>query len=95
MTELSMQARKIIKDENICGGVPILEGTRIRVSDVALAYDFQGMTAEEIAEELSLEVSDIFSALTYYSENLEEIRREIQERKRCLQKNSSFCLFNS
>lgn len=58
-----------------------MEGTRIRVSDVAFYYDFKGESPEQVAEDFSLSVADVFSALTYYFEHPEEIRTEIRERE--------------
>ncbi len=81
MTQVTLQARRIMKQEGICGGVPLLEGTRVRISDIAVEYDFRGLRPEEIAEEFSISVADVFAALTYYYEHLEEIRKEIEERK--------------
>lgn len=86
MTQLILQARKIIKREDICGGVPTLEGTRVRVSDVAIEYDFRNLRPEEIAEEFSLSVADVFAALTYYYEHLDEIRKEVEERRAFFEK---------
>lgn len=81
MTQLIVQSRKIVKQKDVCGGVPILEGTRIRVSDITIEYEFHGLKPEEIAEEFSLSLADIFAALTYYYEHLAEIRKEIEERR--------------
>jgi len=86
MAQLTVSAREITKNKDICEGVPILAGTRVRVSDIAGVYDFQGMTPEQIAEEFSLSVADVFSALTYYYEHLEDIRQEIQSRKAFFEK---------
>ncbi len=87
MQELITSARKIVRKAGICEGVPLLEGTRIRVSDIALFYDFRGLTPEEIVNEYpSLTIADIFSALTYYAENREEIRREIKNREEFFRK---------
>ena len=81
MPQLEIQARKIVRKEGICGGVPIVEGTRIRVSDVAIQYDFKGESPEQVAEDFSLSVADVFSALTYYFEHPQEIREEIRDRE--------------
>mgnify|MGYP001612561287 CR=1 FL=1 len=81
MPELEIQARKIVRKEGTCGGVPILEGTRVRVSDVVVHYDFKGKSPEKVAEEFSLSVADVFSALTYYFEHPGEIREEIRVRE--------------
>lgn len=81
MAQLVVQSRGIVTQKNICGGVPLLEGTRIRVSDIAIEYDFHGLKPEEIAKEFSLSLPDVFTALTYYYEHLHEIRKEIEERR--------------
>jgi uncharacterized protein (DUF433 family) len=79
MTQLTV-GRKIVKRKTVCGGVPLIEGTRIRVSDIAAAYDFRGLRPEAIAREFSLSLADVFAALTYYYGHREEIRKELQER---------------
>lgn len=76
------EAKTVVKDPEICGGDPILEGTRVRVSDVVVAVDHRGWTAEEVVQEFpSLRIQDVYAALTYYYERPEEIRQEIQARE--------------
>ncbi len=36
---------------NVCGGKPRIAGRRIRVQDIAIAYEQQGMTPSEIVED--------------------------------------------
>lgn len=86
MAQLIVQSRNIVRQKNVCDGVPLLEGTRIRVSDIAIEYDFHGLKPEEIAEEFSLSLPDVFTALTYYYKHLGEIRKEIEERKNFFEK---------
>lgn len=82
MQQEMIQARKIVRNKDICGGVPIVEGSRIRISDIAVLYDFEGLKPEQIADEFpTISIADVFSALTYYTEHREEIRKEIKERK--------------
>ncbi len=54
-------------------------GRRIKVRDIAIWHDRMGMTADEIASEYELELSQIFAALTYYFDNREQIDRSIRE----------------
>lgn len=85
LDEMISEARAVVRDPEVCGGVPILEGTRIRVSDVVVAYDHHELTPEEIAGEFpTLEIQDVHSALSYYHARPLEIRAEIQEREDAL-----------
>ncbi|MFB6192956.1 MAG: DUF433 domain-containing protein [Candidatus Nanohaloarchaea archaeon] len=53
-------AREIVSDQEILGGEPFLEGTRIRVSDIAVKYEELGYTIEEIGKAYErLEKEDI------------------------------------
>ncbi|MDO8508243.1 MAG: DUF433 domain-containing protein [Nanoarchaeota archaeon] len=64
---------KIIINEKIRFGKPIIEGTRITVDEVlgALAG---GMTYEEIEEEYGLKKEDILAALYYATKIIAEER---------------------
>lgn len=81
--EMVSEAKSIVREADVCGGVPTLEGTRIRVSDVVVAYDHQGLSPDEVAAEFEgLKVQDVHSALAFYHARPEEIREEIRERER-------------
>lgn len=82
MGKPASEIKSVVKDPAICGGVATLEGTRIRVSDVVVAYDYHDLTPEEIASEFpALGLQDIHAALAYYHSRPEEIREEIRERE--------------
>lgn len=57
------------------GGEPRIEGHRVRVRDVVLARDLDGLTPEEIAASVypSLSLAQVYSALAYYEDHREEI----------------------
>ncbi len=78
-----IEKRHINADVRVCGGKPCVTGTRIRVWDIHVWHDFQGMTPEEIVAEFSqLSVADVHAALTYYHDNrelLEEQNRQAEE----------------
>ncbi len=82
-------ARDIVENKSVCGGVPVLEGTRIRVSDIVIEYEHKGLSPEEIATEFpTLSVADVFSALKYYYEHPQKIREEIEKREKLFLKTS-------
>lgn len=72
----------ITKDERVCGGNPIIEGTRMRVIDIVIEYDRLGYSPDQIVDShphLSLE--QVHDALSYYYENRDALDQEIELRK--------------
>lgn len=66
----------IVKVEGVCGGEAIIEGTRIAVWHVADYYYRAGMSAEEILADWDyLTAAQVFSALAYYHDYEEEMKR--------------------
>lgn len=62
----------------VCGGRPRIAGHRIRVQDVAIWHESLGMTPDEIVgEHPGLGLADVYAALAYYHEHLDEIRANI------------------
>lgn len=69
----------IIQDPDICFGQPCIEGTRIRVLDIAIEYDRLGHTPDRIAESHpGLTLAHIHAALVYYYEHMKEIDQAIR-----------------
>jgi uncharacterized protein (DUF433 family) len=57
----------IVKDERHSDGAPTIEGTGIRVVNVACAYEHDGYSPDEIAEFYpALSLEDIHTAIAYY-----------------------------
>jgi uncharacterized protein (DUF433 family) len=68
----------ITTNENIGGGSPIIEGTRIRIIDI-IAYYKLGYTAEDLTRAYPhLSLSQIYDALSYYYDNKKEVDDEIE-----------------
>lgn len=62
---------RIVSDPEICGGRPVIRGTRMRVSDVLDALA-QGATQEALIEDFDyLTSDDISAALLYASQSLD------------------------
>lgn len=70
---------RITRTPGVCGGKACIEGHRIRVMDIAIMYENQGMSANEIVEQYpSITLGDVHAALAYYYDNIEEIREDIR-----------------
>jgi len=63
----------------ICGGRPRIVGHRIRVQDVVVWHDRLGLSPDEIVTHYpSITLADVYAALAYYHDHLQEIRSQIQ-----------------
>jgi uncharacterized protein (DUF433 family) len=62
--DLALQAR-IISDPQICGGRPVIKGTRMRVSDIVEAFAAGATRSEMLADFPYLADEDISAALAY------------------------------
>lgn len=70
----------ITTDPNICGGSPIITGTRFPVRSVVIYLLHYGLTPEELAARFPhLTLGQIHDALAYYYDNREEIEKDIAE----------------
>ena len=78
-----VEKRHIAIDPHICGGKPCIKGTRVRVWDIHVWHDLQGMAPEEIVAEFpQVTVADVHAALVYYHDHrviLEERDRQAQQ----------------
>jgi len=56
------------------GGSPVIVGTRTKVIDIAIRYEFGGMTPDQIIEQFPhLTLAQIHDALSYYYEHKSEL----------------------
>lgn len=77
----------ITRKAGICGGNPIIRGTRMRVIDIAIEYDRLGYSPDHIVDlhpYLSLE--QVHDALSYYYENRDALDQEMELRKNRIEK---------
>jgi uncharacterized protein (DUF433 family) len=69
----------ITKDPEVCGGRACIDGTRIRVVDIA-CLQREGYTPEKMLEVYpSLNLAQVHAALAYYYDHSEEIESALQE----------------
>jgi uncharacterized protein (DUF433 family) len=64
-------APRIVVDENVRFGRPVIKGTRVPVETVVSKLA-GGMTVEEVAEEYGLTRDDVLAALTYAARTVSE-----------------------
>jgi uncharacterized protein (DUF433 family) len=72
MTEI---APRIVVDEQIRSGRPVIKGTRVPV-DVVLGQLAAGLSADEVAEKYSVARDDVLAVLSYAAKTLgnEDVR---------------------
>jgi len=65
----------IVRDPEHSDGAPTIEGTGIRVKDVAIAYEHSGYEPDEITQLYpDLSLREVHRALAYYYEHIDEFR---------------------
>lgn len=65
----------IVRDREHSDGAPTIEGTGIRVKDVAEAYEHSGYDPDEITQLYpDISLSDVHRALAYYYDHIDEFR---------------------
>ena len=64
----------------VCGGKARIAGHRIRVQDVAIWHEYQGLSPDEIvAQYPQITLADVYAALSYYHDHRDEIHRQMEE----------------
>ena len=67
----------IVRDPQLRGGRPIIAGTGVTVRTIVGYYKL-GMTPEETATEMGLDLASVYAALAYYHLNVDEIEADIR-----------------
>jgi len=67
----------IVRDPEMHSGRPTIAGTGVTVRAIAGLYKL-GFNAEEIADEMSLQLAQVYAALTYYHLHTDEIEADIK-----------------
>lgn len=64
----------------VCGGKPCIAGTRIRVQDIYVWHELQGISADEITSRYpQVNMSDVYAALAYYWDHRDEMQRQMAD----------------
>lgn len=75
----------IVRVQGICGGRPVIEGTRLSVK-LIVGWARMGMKPQEIAAQYpDVSIVQVADALAYYEDHPEEIEAEFAEEQRYIQ----------
>jgi uncharacterized protein (DUF433 family) len=66
---------------HVAGGKPRIAGHRITVQNIVIWHERMGRSADEIAAEYDLTLSEIYAALAYYYDHRAEIDESIRADK--------------
>jgi uncharacterized protein (DUF433 family) len=66
----------IVKDPQLRGGRPVIAGTGVTVRTVVGYYKL-GLTPEETADQMDLDLALVYAALAYYHLNRDELEADI------------------
>ena len=64
----------IVSDDDVLGGEPRIDGTRVGVRHVAARVIDGGQSPAHVADQFDLSLSDVYEALSYYYAHIEEMR---------------------
>jgi uncharacterized protein (DUF433 family) len=69
-------------NRKICNGSPVIKGTRTRIVDIVIEYEYLNHTPDEIiSAHPHLKLEQIHDALSHYYENRAELDKKIREDK--------------
>ena len=75
----------IVRVEGVCGGRPVIEGTRLSVK-LMVGWTREGLSPEQILDLYPhLSAAQIADALAYYEDHPEEIEAEFKEEQRYIE----------
>jgi uncharacterized protein (DUF433 family) len=70
---MAQTAAGIVTTTEVLGGKPRIDGTRIGVSFVHGQVEGRGIDPKTFAAEHDIDIADVYRALTYYYDHLEEM----------------------
>ena len=69
----------VTRKKGVCGGKPIVKGSRMKVAQIAIEYDRMGWSPNEIAQaHPHLTLAQVHDALSYYYDHVDEINEEVR-----------------
>lgn len=72
------QVNQIESRPDVCGGKPCIAGTRIRVQDIYVWHELQGLSADEITSRYpQINMAAVYTALAFYWEHRDQIQQQM------------------
>ena len=82
MGKIKVKHPHITENPNVSQGSPVIQGTRTRIIDIIIEYEYLGKTPDEIVDaHPHLNLAQVHDAISYYYDYREEIDQEISQRK--------------
>lgn len=82
MGKVSIKHPYIERNSKISQGSPVIAGTRTRILDLIIEYEYLGKTPDQIIDAHPyLSLAQVHDALSYYYDHRKEIDQEIKDRK--------------
>jgi uncharacterized protein (DUF433 family) len=76
---MSTSQDRIARTPGVCGGKACIAGHRVRVLDIVVWHEHQGMTPDEIVSHIpTITLADVHAALAYYFDHIDEIQQEMR-----------------
>ncbi|MEF8821544.1 MAG: DUF433 domain-containing protein [Halovenus sp.] len=72
---------RIVRTDDVLGGEPRIDGTRIGVLDFSELVIDGGYSPEDVADQLGRSLGEVYGALAYYYDHPEEMRQLHAERE--------------
>ena len=74
-------------NSKICNGSPVVAGSRVRIIDVAIEYEYLNRSPDEIINaHPHLKLEQVHDALSYYYEHRVEMDNKIKEDKQFVER---------
>ena len=64
----------ITRDDDVLGGEPRIDATRVGVRHVAARVIDSGQSPASVADQLDLSLAEVYESLSYYYDHVEEMR---------------------
>ena len=81
-TRLRLRMADIVRTDDVLGGEPRIEETRVGVRHVSARVIDVGQQPAYVADQLDLSLAAVYEALSYYYANVEEMRELERENER-------------
>lgn len=77
----------IKRNKHISGGSPVIKGTRIRVVDIGIEFEYLGMSPDEIVRaHPHISLAQLHAALSYFYKHIKEMREKIRKDEAYIEK---------
>ena len=77
----------IKRNKNTGSGNPVIKGTRIRVVDIGIEFEYLGMSPDEIVRaHPHISLAQVHEALSYFYKHIKDMREKIRKDEAYIEK---------